>query len=116
MGAVGLPEFDNAPPEKRPERGLLGIRKALEVYANLRPVRSYKALIDSSPLKNELVDGTDMIIVRELTGRPVLRDAARHLGQRARKSAPSIRWSTRAPRLSASPTWPFNWRASAARK
>jgi 3-isopropylmalate dehydrogenase len=68
LGAVGLPEFDNAPPEKRPERGLLGIRKALEVYANLRPVRSYKALIDSSPLKSELVDGTDMIIVRELTG------------------------------------------------
>src|SRR4051794_29984229 len=68
MGAVGLPEFENAPPEKRPERGLLGIRQALEVYANLRPVRSYKALIDSSPLKNELVDGTDMIIVRELTG------------------------------------------------
>jgi 3-isopropylmalate dehydrogenase len=68
MGAVGLPEFDNAPPEKRPERGLLGIRKALNVYANLRPVRSYKALLDSSPLKNELVEGVDMIIVRELTG------------------------------------------------
>lgn len=68
LGAVGMPEFDNAPPDKRPERGLLGIRKALEVYANLRPVRSYKALLDSSPLKNELVDGTDMIIVRELTG------------------------------------------------
>jgi 3-isopropylmalate dehydrogenase len=68
MGAVGLPEFDNAPPEKRPERGLLGIRQALGVYANLRPVRSYKALLDSSPLKNELVDGADMIIVRELTG------------------------------------------------
>jgi 3-isopropylmalate dehydrogenase len=68
MGAVGLPEFDNAPPEKRPERGLLGIRQALGVYANLRPVRSYKSLVDSSPLKNELVDGTDMIIVRELTG------------------------------------------------
>jgi 3-isopropylmalate dehydrogenase len=68
MGAVGLPEFDNAPPEKRPERGLLAIRQALGVYANLRPVRSYKALLDSSPLKNELVDGADMIIVRELTG------------------------------------------------
>lgn len=68
LGAVGLPEFDNAPPDKRPERGLLGIRKALGVYANLRPVRSYRALINSSPLKNELVDGTDMIIVRELTG------------------------------------------------
>ena len=68
MGAVGLPEFDNAPPEKRPEKGLLGIRKALGVYANLRPVRTYAALLDSSPLKNHLVEGTDMIIVRELTG------------------------------------------------
>jgi 3-isopropylmalate dehydrogenase len=68
MGAVGLPEFDNAPPAQRPERGLLGIRKALGVFANLRPVRTYKALIDGSPLKNHLVEGTDMIIVRELTG------------------------------------------------
>jgi 3-isopropylmalate dehydrogenase len=68
MGAVGLPEFDNAPPDKRPEKGLLGIRKVLGVYANLRPVRAYRALVQSSPLKNELVEGTDMIIVRELTG------------------------------------------------
>ncbi len=63
-----MPEFDEAPPELRPERGLLGIRKAMGVYANLRPVRTYKALIHSSPLKNELIEGTDMIIVRELTG------------------------------------------------
>ena len=68
LGAVGLPEFDNAPPLQRPERGLLGIRKVLGVYANLRPVRTYRSLIDSSPLKNERVAGTDMIIVRELTG------------------------------------------------
>jgi 3-isopropylmalate dehydrogenase len=68
MGAVGLPEFDNAPPEKRPEKGLLGIRKTLGVFANLRPVRAYTSLLDSSPLKNHLVEGTDMIIVRELTG------------------------------------------------
>jgi len=68
MGAVGLPEFDNAPPEKRPEKGLLGIRKVLGVYANLRPVRAYTSLLDSSPLKNDRVAGTDMIIVRELTG------------------------------------------------
>ncbi len=68
LGAVGLPEFDNAPPERRPERGLLGIRQALGVYANLRPVRTYAALLDASPLKNHLVDGADMIIVRELTG------------------------------------------------
>ncbi len=68
MGAVGLPEFDNAPPDKRPEKGLLGIRQALGVFANLRPVRAYASLLDSSPLKNSLVEGTDMIIVRELTG------------------------------------------------
>ena len=68
MGAVGLPEFDDAPPEKRPEKGLLGIRKALGVFANLRPVKAHASLLDSSPLKNHLVEGTDMIIVRELTG------------------------------------------------
>src|SRR6266545_1584191 len=68
MGAVGLPEFDNAPPERRPEKGLLGLRQTLGVFANLRPVRAYACLLDSSPLKNHLVEGTDMIIVRELTG------------------------------------------------
>ena len=68
MGAVGLPEFDNAPPSQRPEIGLLKIRQTMGVFANLRPVRSYKALLDSSPLKNHLIDGVDMIIVRELTG------------------------------------------------
>lgn len=68
MGAFGLPEFDNWPPEKRPERGLLQLRALLKVYGNLRPVRSYKALLDSSPLKNHIVDGVDMIILRELTG------------------------------------------------
>jgi len=68
MGAVGLPEFDNMPPSQRPEKGLLGIRKTMGVYANLRPVRAYAALIESSPLKNHLVEGTDMIIVRELNG------------------------------------------------
>ena len=68
LGAVGLPEFDDAPPEKRPEKGLLGIRKTLGVFANLRPVKAYRALLDSSPLKNHLVEGADMIIVRELTG------------------------------------------------
>ena len=68
LGAVGLPEFDELPPEKRPEKGLLGIRKALDVFANLRPIVAYESLIDSSPLKNEIVRGTDMLIVRELTG------------------------------------------------
>jgi 3-isopropylmalate dehydrogenase len=68
LGAVGSPEFDDAPPQKRPEKGLLGLRQALEVFANLRPVKMWPALVESSPLKNEIVTGTDMIIVRELTG------------------------------------------------
>jgi 3-isopropylmalate dehydrogenase len=67
MGAVGLPEFDSAAPDKRPEKGLLGLRAAMGVFANLRPVRTYPELIDSSPLKNHVIEGTDMIIVRELT-------------------------------------------------
>jgi len=68
MGSVGLPEFDPAPPLQRPEAGLLAIRRVLDVYANLRPVRTYPELVESSPLKNHVVEGTDMIIVRELTG------------------------------------------------
>src|SRR5579885_107917 len=68
LGAVGSPEFDNDPASRRPEKGLLGIRKALGLYANLRPVKMWPPLVDSSPLKNEIVAGTDMIIVRELTG------------------------------------------------
>jgi 3-isopropylmalate dehydrogenase len=67
MGAVGLPEFDNAAPDKRPEKGLLGLRSAMGVFANLRPVLTYPELIESSPLKNHVIQGTDMIIVRELT-------------------------------------------------
>jgi 3-isopropylmalate dehydrogenase len=67
LGAVGLPEFDDAPPEIRPEKGLLLLRTALGVYANLRPIRAYGSLLGASPLKNHLVEGTDMIIVRELT-------------------------------------------------
>ena len=68
LGAVGLPEYDSLPPSERPEKGLLGLRKALDVYANLRPVYCYESLIESSPLKNEIVRGTDILIVRELTG------------------------------------------------
>lgn len=66
LGAVGLPKYDGVPGEGRPEKGLLDLRKALGVYANLRPVRPFKALIDASPLKREIVEGTDMLVVREL--------------------------------------------------
>jgi 3-isopropylmalate dehydrogenase len=67
LGAVGAPEFDALPPERRPERGLLDIRKLLGTFANLRPSRAWTSLLDASPLKNEIVDGTDLLIVRELT-------------------------------------------------
>jgi 3-isopropylmalate dehydrogenase len=66
LGAVGLPKYDGVPGDRRPEKGLLDLRKALGVYANLRPVRSIPALVDSSPLKKEIVSGTDMLVVREL--------------------------------------------------
>ncbi|MEJ5338033.1 MAG: 3-isopropylmalate dehydrogenase [Aquificaceae bacterium] len=68
LGAVGGPKWDNLPTEKRPEKGLLGIRKALDLYANLRPAKVYESLISSSPLKEEVARGTDFIVVRELTG------------------------------------------------
>ena len=68
LGAVGSPEFDGLPPEKRPEIGLLGLRKALGGFANLRPAKAIPALIDSSPLRPEIFAGTDLLIVRELLG------------------------------------------------
>jgi 3-isopropylmalate dehydrogenase len=67
LGAVGLPEYDSLPPERRPERGLLDLRLALGVFANLRPSRTWPSLLDASPLKNTVVQGTDLVFVRELT-------------------------------------------------
>jgi 3-isopropylmalate dehydrogenase len=69
LAAVGGPKWDSTDPSApRPEQGLLGLRKALGLYANLRPVRPVPALYDASPLKRELIDGTDLLVVRELTG------------------------------------------------
>jgi 3-isopropylmalate dehydrogenase len=69
LAAVGGPKWDSTDPSApRPEQGLLGLRKALGLYANLRPVRPLPALYDASPLKRELIDGTDLLVVRELTG------------------------------------------------
>ena len=68
FGAVGGPKWDDAPPEQRPERGLLGLRKELDLFANLRPARLYPVLVDSSPLKRAIVEGADLMVIRELTG------------------------------------------------
>ena len=68
LGAVGGPQWDNLPREKRPERGLLGIRKDLNLFANLRPAILYPELANASTLKPEVVAGLDILIIRELTG------------------------------------------------
>jgi 3-isopropylmalate dehydrogenase len=69
LGAVGGPKWDTTDPNKpRPEQGLLGLRSGLGLYANLRPVRPWPALYDASPLRRERIEGTDLLVVRELTG------------------------------------------------
>ena len=68
LAAVGGEKWDNLPTDKRPEKGLLKIRKELELFANLRPGKAYSALLDSSPLKESLIKGVDLLVIRELTG------------------------------------------------
>jgi len=69
LAAVGGPQWDTTDPEApRPEQGLLGLRQGLGLFANLRPVKPLPALYDASPLKREIIEGTDLLVVRELTG------------------------------------------------
>jgi 3-isopropylmalate dehydrogenase len=68
LGAVGGPEWDDLPVERRPEKGLLRIRKELGLFANLRPAWVFPALADASTLRREVVEGIDLLVVRELTG------------------------------------------------
>jgi 3-isopropylmalate dehydrogenase len=69
FGAIGDPKYDNDPKAKvRPEQGLLAMRKKLGLYANIRPVVTFPSLLDKSPLKRELVEGVDFVVIRELTG------------------------------------------------
>ncbi len=69
FGAIGDPRFDNDPKAKvRPEQGLLAMRKKLGLYANIRPVATFPSLLDKSPLRKDIVEGADLLVVRELTG------------------------------------------------
>jgi 3-isopropylmalate dehydrogenase len=81
LAAVGGPSWDAAvakdPSAPRPEQGLLGLRKGLGLFANLRPVRPSPALLDASPLKRERIEGTDLLVVRELTGGIYFGDSGR---------------------------------------
>ncbi len=68
FGAIGGEKWDDLPRDKRPESGLLRLREELELYANYRPVKVYKELIDASTLKSDVIDGVDLLVMRELTG------------------------------------------------
>ncbi len=81
LGAVGGPKWDNPRAKVRPEMGLLGIRRELGLYANLRPVRGYTELLGSSPLKPDRVEGVNMLVLRELTG-------GVYFGQKFREDTP----------------------------
>ncbi|MGI9556812.1 MAG: 3-isopropylmalate dehydrogenase, partial [Solirubrobacterales bacterium] len=78
LAAVGGPRWETTDPDApRPEQGLLGLRKGLELYANLRPVRPSSALADASPLRADVLAGTDLLVVRELTGGIYFGDSGR---------------------------------------
>ncbi len=82
LGAVGGPKWDDPNAKTRPEAGLLRIRKELGLFANLRPTKTWDELLDASPLKREIVEGTDILFVRELTG-------GIYFGESGRRSHPS---------------------------
>ncbi|MCA9041523.1 MAG: 3-isopropylmalate dehydrogenase [Planctomycetaceae bacterium] len=77
LGAVGGPKWDDPTAKTRPEKGLLGIRKALNLFANLRPINPSPHLLDASPLKREIVEGVDILFLRELTGGIYFGDSGR---------------------------------------
>lgn len=88
FGAIGHPRFDNDPKATvRPEQGLLRMRKMLGLYANIRPITTFKSLIHKSPLKTELVDGADLIVLRELTG-------GIYFGDKGRSADRNTAWDT----------------------
>lgn len=85
LGAVGGPRWDRGiPPERRPEAGLLALRRGLGVFANLRPIRASAAVFEASPLRPEVLDGSDVMVVRELTG-------GLYFGPRGRTPGPPVK-------------------------
>ncbi|EIJ79076.1 3-isopropylmalate dehydrogenase [Bacillus methanolicus PB1] len=87
LGAVGGPKWDHLPAHLRPEQGLLKIRKELHLYANLRPTTFYKSLSDSSPLRPEVIEDVDLLMVRELTGGLYFGKPSERLSKNGKESA-----------------------------
>ena len=102
LGAVGDPAFDREPAHRRPEAALLAIRRELGLYANLRPATVWPGLESAGPLKPEILAGTDMLVVRELTGGLYYGEPR---GTPATAQKRTTRCATRATRSSASPAW-----------
>ncbi len=114
FGAVGGPKWDTVPYDVRPEAGLLRLRKDLGLFANIRPAICYPALAESSSLKREVVDGLDIVILRELTGGVYFGEPKTITISAMAKSAGSTPRSTTPTRSSAFRASPSSWRASAA--
>jgi 3-isopropylmalate dehydrogenase len=94
FGAVGGPKWDNPESEVRPEQGLLALRKAMGLYANIRPVKVYPFLVDAGPLKPAVLEGVDLIVVRELTGGLYFGSPQRRWNtQRGRRGVDTLRYS-----------------------
>ena len=115
FGAVGGPKWDHVPYEARPEAGLLRLRKEMALFANLRPAICYPALAEASSLKPEVVEGLDIMIVRELTGGVYFGEpkTITDLGNGQKRAIDTQVYDT-PMRSSASPASPSTWRANAA--
>ena len=114
FGAVGDPHYDKLERAKRPEQAILGLRKELGLFANLRPAQVYPELADASALKPEVVAGLDILIVRELTGDIYFGEPQGHPARSRRDAKASTPCATARPRSGASRASPSRRRASAA--
>ncbi|MGG4035242.1 3-isopropylmalate dehydrogenase [Paenibacillus cisolokensis] len=95
LGAVGGPKWDNNPKELRPETGLLGIRKALGLFSNIRPAVIFDCLKEASTLKPEVLEGTDLIVVRELTGGIYFGEKFRREGENGQEAVDTCVYNVR---------------------
>ena len=116
LGAVGGPKWDDPRGKVRPEQGLLGLRKAFDLFANLRPVKSLPELRHVVAAAARAAGGRRPDGGARADRRHLFRRAAFHREVRERGARPSTRWSTRRARSSASCTWRSSWRSSAAKR